>query len=49
MKILKRFGKKNKRNEMLLKEYEEERVLQIDNNVDNKEYLKQRGEEDGNS
>jgi len=32
--------KKNKRNELLLKEFEDGKILQINNNIDNKEYFK---------
>lgn len=41
MKMLKIFkGKKEKNNEKLLREYEEGRILQVDNKINNKEYFK---------
>lgn len=46
MKMLDKLKKKRKiRDEMLMKEYESGRILQIDNEVDNKEYLKKIEEE----
>jgi len=44
MKILKLYKKRkekiSKHQEKLLKDYEEGKILQIDKNIDNKEYLK---------
>ena len=34
--------KENKKNKKLLEDFEEGKVLQVDNNVDNKEFLKQK-------
>ena len=47
MKMLNIFkGKKQKNNEKLLKEYEEGRILQVDNKIDNKEYFKKLDDND---
>jgi len=43
MKLPKLFkSKKDKRNELLLKEYEAGRILHVDDNIDNKKILKQK-------
>jgi hypothetical protein len=44
MKIIMQLFKKkeNKKNKKLLEDFEEGKVLQVDNNVDNKEFLKQK-------
>jgi len=50
MKILNKFKRKRKiRNEMIMKEYEAGRILQVDNNIDNKEYLKKTDKSDEDS
>lgn len=47
MKMLNIFkSKKEKNNEKLLKEYEEGRILQVDNKIDNKEYFKKLDDND---
>jgi len=47
MKIPKLFGiKKKKRNKFLLEEFNKCRILQVNNGVDNKEYLKQNDSRD---
>ena len=43
MKLLKFFTKKeDERNKKLLEEYEKGKILQIDNDIDNKEFLKEK-------